>query len=373
MNQPFDPASFDPAALADPNFDQATLAQLAQSRPDLRQSIAAHPNCYPALKEWIAQQSPAAPAASAAESAQPVEPTQTADAGSAASAQQPGSAPSAQNPGYGAAPQQSPWGAPQGGPGAAGAQGQPAQGQPAQGQPGQPSAQGGAQQFTEGAKQMFGGAQQAFQGALGAQQKATGLGAILGWIPAVLAASALLCVICTFLPAARLNLGSYGGKQSVGYWDGGDGPLLLIMFLLTVAGGVLVFIKPELLWARIVAGVVGIVAAIFGFIDGFGVTSQLNDLNAAVSGFGGFGVKAGIGAILLGIISIIVILAAIAVIVPPSKISAIAGSNGAAGGPAAGGPAAGPYNGPAAGGPNNGPAAGGPAAGPGQNPYGPQQ
>lgn len=36
-----------------PQLDQATLMNLVLSRPDLRAAVRQHPNCYPALAEWI--------------------------------------------------------------------------------------------------------------------------------------------------------------------------------------------------------------------------------------------------------------------------------------------------------------------------------
>lgn len=44
--------------VSDPGTTPERLYQIAQSRPDLGNSIAAHPNCYPELRGWIAQYSP---------------------------------------------------------------------------------------------------------------------------------------------------------------------------------------------------------------------------------------------------------------------------------------------------------------------------
>ena len=57
-----EPASYTLADMADASIDAATLAELAGAREDLWLAISAHPNCYPALAEWIAQQSVPAPA-----------------------------------------------------------------------------------------------------------------------------------------------------------------------------------------------------------------------------------------------------------------------------------------------------------------------
>ena len=40
-----------------PQLDQTTLMNVAQSRPDLRAAVRQHPNCYPGLAEWIDSQS----------------------------------------------------------------------------------------------------------------------------------------------------------------------------------------------------------------------------------------------------------------------------------------------------------------------------
>ena len=38
-----------------PHTPAAELARIAATRPDLHPAIAAHPHCYPALHQWIAQ------------------------------------------------------------------------------------------------------------------------------------------------------------------------------------------------------------------------------------------------------------------------------------------------------------------------------
>jgi len=52
--------------LGDPTTSAQRLFELAQSNPELGPQIAAHPNAYPGLRDWIAQY--AAPAAASAES-----------------------------------------------------------------------------------------------------------------------------------------------------------------------------------------------------------------------------------------------------------------------------------------------------------------
>lgn len=54
------------AALHDPETDAATLMEIAQRYPEFAEAIAAHPNCYDGLREWLAQQAAAAGDATAA-------------------------------------------------------------------------------------------------------------------------------------------------------------------------------------------------------------------------------------------------------------------------------------------------------------------
>lgn len=55
MTEPQQPPA-QPQPDLDPNLEPATLAQLASERRDLWPAIHAHPNCYPALRDWIAAQ-----------------------------------------------------------------------------------------------------------------------------------------------------------------------------------------------------------------------------------------------------------------------------------------------------------------------------
>lgn len=79
-----DPSSFSAEDLNNPNIDARTLQQLAADRSDLWPNILAHPNCYPALAEYINthMQPPEPPQSPAGEQAQgaPAEPAQGAPA-----------------------------------------------------------------------------------------------------------------------------------------------------------------------------------------------------------------------------------------------------------------------------------------------------
>ena len=169
--------------LRDPQFDQATLGQLATARPDLRPAVLAHPNCYPALADWLrahgvqaasapqAETPPAQPAYGQAPDAAAAE-AQNAQSATGYGQQSPygqqgasGQPPARQqnDASYGAAAQpsaapQQQWGGqpgypPQAAPGAAGAPQRQPQGEPGkspygqQPAPGQPSY---AQQPTQG-------------------------------------------------------------------------------------------------------------------------------------------------------------------------------------------------------------------------------
>ncbi len=63
-------------ALAHPGTDAGTLQAIATQFPALRAQVAAHPQCYPALGEWIAAQAPVVPAAPVIPAA-PVQPPAT--------------------------------------------------------------------------------------------------------------------------------------------------------------------------------------------------------------------------------------------------------------------------------------------------------
>lgn len=81
----------------DPNYTAEQLAQLAADRPDLWAAIAAHPNSYEALRQWIAErQSEAAQAAQAAQPAQALHTVQPVQA--VPVAQAPGAAPTTTAP-----------------------------------------------------------------------------------------------------------------------------------------------------------------------------------------------------------------------------------------------------------------------------------
>lgn len=56
------PHDYTSAQAADPGTPLETLADIAHLRPDLRSLVAENPSTYPALREWIAQQTSPAPA-----------------------------------------------------------------------------------------------------------------------------------------------------------------------------------------------------------------------------------------------------------------------------------------------------------------------
>lgn len=58
--QPATPHDIDHAAVMNPSTDPAVLAAIAARRPDLGAAIAAHPNAYDGLREWLAARQAAA-------------------------------------------------------------------------------------------------------------------------------------------------------------------------------------------------------------------------------------------------------------------------------------------------------------------------
>ncbi|WP_119695826.1 hypothetical protein [Microbacterium halotolerans] len=361
--------------LRDPQFDQATLGHLATARPDLRPSVLAHPNCYPELADWLRAhgvQAASAPPAETPGTQQAYGRTpDTAAAGSQGA--QPSAGYGQQMP-YG---QQGAFGQPgyppQAGPGAAGAPQQPTQGgqspyaqrpapdrQPqrpgpispdqwaaefrqragrepstaeyqaavAAGEVGQPQrpeepwekASAGAHQVEPGAKDSSPqhavpaaqGAARDFQQAAN-EKDATPMAKFVSLAGFVLPALALLAILPIFLPAVSVSVA--GASQSVTFWDSGDGVLLLVAFLLVIAGGVVAIVM-KATWARVTTAVLGMVAAVIGIVDSIAVFSGASEAAGV-----GLGVSAdvGFGVYLLLILSLLMLVAGIVMVMPTQK------------------------------------------------------
>ena len=340
--------------LADPAIEPATLGHLATARPDLRPAILAHPNCYPALAEWLRARVPA---------------DQQASAGAAqggAPGQHGGEQPAAGQTG---AAQPSPGAAPYGTPGSQAPYGQ--QPHAAQGQQASPSAAtqtpeawgasfqqrvgrepsmseyqaavaagevaqtrttpsfaAGAQEAaaaaSAGAKDFFQnrlapaaqGAARSFQQTV-TDKNATPMAKLIRIAGFALPAVALLAIVSLFLPAATVS--GWGQEESISMFEGGDGVVLLIFFILAIAGAV-AWIVLGATWARITAACLGAVGGVVALIATIFVFS-------GVSGAGGFGVSAtaGFGTVILLLLSILMIAAGALMFFPTEKKAAAPG------------------------------------------------
>jgi hypothetical protein len=247
---------------------------------------------------------------------------------------------------------------------------------------GDPSA---AQQFGDGAKQIAAGAARGFQNAVDSQAKETGPARLLGWLPLLLAALALLGIGAMFFPSARIGIDlgrddlpitfPTGSASFYGSSQGHIGIYLVILLAATIVLAVLAFATHKL-WARIGAAVVGLASGIVGLVAGFGAASGdkrdftdaiRNHLESALPGlfkkysdyFGGMDsedvpdqiqdffddssawgmvdIKLGFGAVILGILAILIVIVSVAVAVPPRQVNALAARSAAANQPANGG------------------------------------
>lgn len=114
--------------------------------------------------------------------------------------------------------------------------------------------------------------------------------------PIILPAAAFLGIIALFLP-----IGSAFG-MSINFFSnevGGEGVLLLILMLLVIAGA-LAAIVTRTKWAKITAGVLGLIGGLFGIFDGFG-----NMINLS----GERGISIGFGLVLLAIVGVVLLIA----------------------------------------------------------------
>lgn len=288
-----EPSSYTPAELSDPTIDAATLALLAQHRPDLHPLIQRHPNCYPELITWIAAQEPPAPTAPAA-------PTQTAAA-----------QPSASRPAAAPLPTADEWAA----------RFQATHGREPSMSEYQAALAGGQiavqrdasmQQISEGAKQIATGAKDFFnthiapaaagaartvqQTAAEARTSPTGWRA---WLPFALPALGVLGFIAAFLPAVTAR--AFGTSVSVSFVQSDDatGTLLIISMLIVIGLSVTALLTRKK-WATLAAGIAGISLGAIWLL-----TVIVGFANLASSG-SMFGVRAapGFGLILLLIVSI---------------------------------------------------------------------
>lgn len=175
--------------------------------------------------------------------------------------------------------------------------------------------QAGAAQVASGAKDFFQnrvapaaqGAAREFQTAV-SDKSTTPMAKFVQIAGFVLPALALLSIIPIFIPAISVSL--FGASQSISFWQAGDGILLLIVFLLVVAGGVVAIVM-KTKWAVITTAVLGLVGAAVGLIDTISVMSGAGE----IAGYGAQA-KVGFGVILLFILSILMVAASVAMLLP---------------------------------------------------------
>lgn len=265
-----DPSAYTAADLQDPTIDGATLARVAADRPDLRDAVLEHPGCYPELATWVRQQQAAS-----------VPPPPSGTGG---------------RPAAGATPAAG---------GAAATGGAPATGGATTG--GATPAPGGQDellhQMSSGARQFASGAKGFFDevvapaatravGGQGASGEGSGRGHTMpAWATIALYVSpvlAVLALLSLFLPALTTLFGI-----SVNFFDGPDGVIMLLLFLLVVGcSGAAIVVRHKIM--RIVAAVAGLLAGLVGFVDAFAT---------AVNAAGESTVSVGFGTALLGLTS----------------------------------------------------------------------
>lgn len=282
-----DPANLSAADLSDPTIAAARLAEIAQARHDLWPLILQHPNVYPGLSDWIIRQQPTQHA-----SQQPQAPAaMTAETWAAGFLQANGR--EATMGEYQAAL-------------AAGHIRKPVD----------PN----IQHMTEGAKQLASGAKDFFReqvapaaaGAVRNVQQAVneqaqgqrrGTATWLSWAPFAVPATAALMIISLLFPVGNIM------GQSFTFFHrelGGEGIWLLIGMLLVLGAGIFALVSRKR-WATITTGVLALLLAVMGLYDGFGNAGNLNSLPYG---------SAGPGAVLLGLLSLVLLLAAVLTLIP---------------------------------------------------------
>lgn len=291
MTTPQDLSAFTVSDLNDASIDPATLAALAQARPDLWPAITTHPNCYAELRTWIAQRT--APMPPKPQAPAPVTAAEWAAQFQQANHREPTMSEYQTAVTAGLIVQER--------------------------GPRDPSAEqmaAGAKQFATGAKEFFNSrvapaavdATRAVQHAVQEQQRgatATPKG-WMSWAPFALPVAAFLALVSLFLPV----ISAFG--MSVNFFHeeaGGEGVILLIVMLLVIAASITAIIM-RVKWARITAGVVGIVAGLIGVIDGFGTMANIGSAGGA---------SVGAGVVLLAIFSVVMLAAAIITLLPQNQ------------------------------------------------------
>ncbi len=359
-----DPSTVSAADLQNPQISPADLGLLAQYRRDLWPAILSHPQCYPALGQWIQQQMSQVPP-----QPEPMNPTEAEHSAGAdpsmqqtASSGQPPSAGYRQSSsgGHGQSPSAG-LGTPAGHPTQSGSpaqSGYPVQsGSPAQtgfptqpGYPVQPEQSAQAAPPSTGAHQPGTGSQQMKESA---QSFAAGMKSFTNdqlapaaktatsdfktafnesrgqgwkaWAPFAIIAFGLLIVISVFLPLVHASASGFGVRVSAtcSYFycgamgDSDDQAAMAFLGVLTLLAGAIpatlgfMAIAKRKAGLRVAASVLAILVALYGLVLSISYLSSLGDSS-------GFGVSAnpGIGTILLLIASIGLGAAGIVTILP---------------------------------------------------------
>lgn len=297
-----EPVNYTVANLADPGIDAATLGQVAAARPDLWAAILAHPNCYPELADWLRQRMPGA-------DERPPAPESAETAAHRVTGGDRGSVPFEQVQSHQLASMEH---------------------QVARAlrmlKERRGSLDPSVQQMSAGAKQLAAGAKDyvtntvapAAAGAAKSIQRAVNERAGQSpdranrntWVPFIGPAAAFIAIISLFLPIGSVS--AFGYAISFNYFSeevGGEGVMLLILMLTSIAFAV-VSILTRKKWARIMAGIVGILVGLFGMIDGFGTMANISSLS---------GTSVGAGAVLLAITSSVLFAVAILTLLPQKR------------------------------------------------------
>lgn len=285
-----EPASYTLADMADASIGAATLAELAGAREDLWPAISAHPNCYPALAEWIAQQSVPAPA-----------PKLAAISSEAWAAQ------FQRNNGREATMSEY-------------------QNALATGEIVQEArlAEDAVAQIAGGAKQLASEAKdflttRVAPAAADAARTAQRAGGWQMWAPFAIPVLAFMGFMSLFLPAASASAAIFGNRisQKVSFFGEdaeGVGVMLLVFLLAVLALGVTSIVK-NAKWAKLAAAIAGIVVGLISLIVTISLMANVGDSS---SNFGAFSVNASVGSgtVMLFIVSILLVAASVTTALP---------------------------------------------------------
>lgn len=258
--------------MADPNIEQATLAQIVDTQPELWTAVLAHPNCYPGLSAHIRQHLPTLGVPQVLS-----QPTQF--------------------------PQDQPTSVDQM---AAGAKQLAAGAKEYFAHTVVPAAKCAGESLQKTAAAQINAASQANASSQQTGSTPSGVAKLTGWAPLAVPALAFVAIISLFLPVGSVS--AYGYSESINFFSeevGGEGVALLICMLLVIAGAVLAMVTGKR-WVRITTGVLAALFGLLGAIDGFANMANLGNTS---------GVSIGAGVVLLAISSTALVVAAVLTLV----------------------------------------------------------